>query len=298
VTPVDYLDRAVALGSLPDVTVCTFGDLVRVPSSTTTLERARAEGCSVEVVYSPRDALLLAKRTPRRRVVFLAVGFETTVPTIAAALAEAEADGVSNFLLLPGNKVIPPALRILAADPRVAVDGFLLPGHVSVITGADAFRFLADDLGVRGAVVGFTATDILRGVLELLEQVGQGTVRVVNLYGRAVTPSGNRVARELVDRFFVPVDSVWRGFGSVRGSGLALGERWPHRDASRIPVAVPAPREPAGCRCGDVLRGLVDPPECDLFGTACTPEDPVGACMVSSEGTCAAWHRHERMAAS
>lgn len=294
VTPVGYLDRALALAALPDTLVCTFGDLMRVPSSTTTLEEARAEGVRIEVVYSARDALDAARREPGSRVIFLAVGFETTTPTIAAALAEAEENGVENFLILPGNKVIPPAMLALVQDEELNVDGFLLPGHVSVLTGWEAFRFLAEDHDVPGAVVGFSPTDVLRGVLELLRQRCDGAASIENLYGRAVSSAGNRTAAELVEGFFEPADADWRGFGVIPGSGLGLMEGYSHRDASSIPVDLPEPKEPAGCRCGDVLRGVIDPPECPLFDSGCSPTSPVGACMVSSEGTCSAWYRHER----
>ena len=294
VTPVGYLDRAIALAALPDTVVCTFGDLMRVPSSTTSLEGARAEGARIEVVYSPRDALATARKAPESRVVFLAVGFETTTPTIAAAVAEAETNGIENFLILPGNKVIPPAMLALVQDEELNVGGFLLPGHVSVLTGWEAFRFLADDHGVPGAVVGFSPTDVLRGVLELLRQHGDGTAAVTNLYGRAVSPAGNRTAAALVVSLFHPSDADWRGFGVIPGSGLALRDRFAHRDAGRIPVSLTEPREPAGCRCGEVLRGVIDPPECPLFDAGCSPSDPIGACMVSGEGTCSAWYRHER----
>jgi hydrogenase expression/formation protein HypD len=294
VTPVDFLDRAVALAARPDTIVCTYGDLMRVPSSTISLEKARAQGCRIEVVYSCRDALDLAADHPDRSIVFLAVGFETTVPTIAAALAEAEAREVRNFLILSGNKVIPPPMRVLVDDSEINVDGFLLPGHVSTITGSDAFRFLATDHGVSGTVVGFAPTDVLRGVLELLERVREGEPRVSNLYGRVVTAAGNRTAHELVDRFFEPASTWWRGFGEIPGSGLALRSDWHHRDAALIDLELPPPVEPPACRCGDVLRGVIEPTECTLFATACTPDQPVGACMVSSEGTCSAWYRHER----
>jgi hydrogenase expression/formation protein HypD len=296
VTPVGYLDRALALAALTDTLVCTFGDLMRVPSSTATLEQARAEGARIEVVYSPRDALELAQKTPEERVIFLAVGFETTTPTIAAAVAEAEANDVENFLILPGNKVIPPAMLALVQDEELNVDGFLLPGHVSVLTGWEAFRFLASDHGVPGAVVGFSPTDVLRGVLELLRQRSHGTATVENLYGRAVSPAGNRTAAELVDDFFEPADEGWRGFGVIPGSGLTLRDRFSHRDAANIAVHLPEPKEPAGCRCGEVLRGVIDPPDCPLFDAGCSPTDPIGACMVSGEGTCSAWFRHERWA--
>jgi len=294
VTPVEYLDRAIALAHLPTTTVCTFGDLMRVPSSTSSLEQARADGAQVEVVYSPRDALELAAASPQRRVVFLAVGFETTAPTSAAALAEAEARGVDNFLVLPGNKVMPPPMRAIVDDPSIRVEGFLLPGHVSVITGWRAFDFLADEYNVSGVVVGFAPTDVLQGILDLLHFRRQGLARVANRYGRAVSEHGNPTAAELVNRFFAPATASWRGFGEIPGSGLCLKPEWAHRDASLLEVELPTPLEPKGCRCGDILRGVITPPECPLFDVSCTPDRPQGACMVSSEGTCAAWFKHER----
>lgn len=297
VTPVDFLDRALALAALPDVVVCTFGDLMRVPSSTVSLEQARADGVRVEIVYSPRDAVAMARQNPALRVVFLAVGFETTVPTIAGALDEAEAAGVPNFLLLPGNKTMPEVMKVLVDDPELDVDGFLLPGHVSVITGWRLFEFLAEDFGVSGVVAGFMPSDVAQGVLELIRMAAAKRVAIGNAYGRAVTADGNRHAWQLVDRYFEPSDEIWRGFGAVAGSGLGLRAEWAHRDASLIEVELPEPHEPAGCRCGDVLRGVIDPPECPLFDAGCDPETPIGACMVSSEGTCSAWFRHERWAA-
>ncbi len=298
VTPVDWLDRAVALARREDVILATFGDLMRVPSSGPTLEAVRSEGAPVEIVYSPRDALELARAHPDRRVVFLAVGFETTAPTIAAALVEAEREGLPNFSILPGNKTMPRPMELIAADPGIGVDGFLLPGHVSVITGSDCFGFLAAEYGLPGTVVGFTPVDVLRGVLEIVRQRLRGQARVVNLYGRVVTPGGNAAARRLLEQVFVPAPATWRGLGEIPDSGLDPAPAWSHRDARTLEVDLPEPREPEGCRCGEVLKGLIDPPQCPLFDTVCTPEDPVGACMVSSEGSCAAWHRHERLAAA
>jgi hydrogenase expression/formation protein HypD len=297
VTPVDYLDRAEALAALPGTVVCTFGDLVRVPSSRGSLERSRAQGARIRVVYSPRDALGAARENPSATVIFLAVGFETTAPTIVAAVEEAERLGISNFLILPGNKTVPPPLRALARDPDVRVNGVLLPGHVSVVTGSREFEFLPTEFGIPSAVVGFTPADVLRGVLELVEQLRDGRAEVVNLYGRVVTEEGNPHARALLDKFFEPASVSWRGLGTIPASGLALRAAWAHRDASLIDVALPEPVEPAGCRCGEILKGTIDPPECPLFAGDCTPDTPVGACMVSSEGTCAAWHRHERWGA-
>lgn len=295
VTPIDYMDRAVALARRPDVTICTYGDLMRVPSSSSSLERESAAGADVRIVYSARDALQIAREEPDRTVVFLGVGFETTLPTVAAALEEAERDGVPGFLVLPGAKLIEPPLRALLADDELAVDGFLLPGHVSVIVGADRYAFLHDELGVPGAIVGFTPVDVLRGVLSLLETIaGGGGPRVENLYARAVKPEGNPRARAAMARFFEPEDTRWRGLGPIPRSGLALRPAFAHRDAGRLEVRLDPPREPRGCRCGDVLRGAIEPPECPLYDRTCTPDTPVGACMVSSEGTCAAWYRHER----
>jgi len=294
VTPVNYLDRAEAVASLPGTVLYTFGDLFRVPSSRGSLEKLRARGGKVEVVYSPRDAVEKAASEPATRAVFLSVGFETTAPTVAAALQEAEEKGVKNFAILPGNKVVPPPLRALASDPGVAVDGFLLPGHVSVITGARCFGFLASEYHLPSAIVGFTPTDVLRGILEIVTQVAEGQAEVTNLYGRVVTQEGNSAAQRLMDRFFQSADATWRGLGTIPASGLELRPEWAHRDASLWEVELPAPREPEGCRCGEVLKGTIEPPQCPLFGSPCTPDEPVGACMVSSEGTCAAWYRHER----
>lgn len=294
VTPIEYMDVAVALARRPEIIVCTFGDLMRVPSSQSSLERESAAGGDVRVVYSPRDALSIARRDPGRQVVFLAVGFETTLPTIAAALEEAEREGIANLLVLPGAKLIEPPLRALVADGDVRVDGFLLPGHVSVVVGADFYRFL-DELGVSGVVVGFEPTDILRGVSALVAAHIEGRPRVSNLYERAVTRKGNRVAQSLLERFFEARDTGWRGLGTIPRSGLALRPAFAHRDASRLAVSLDPRREPRGCRCGEILKGVIEPPLCPLFDRGCTPDSPVGACMVSSEGTCAAWYRHERL---
>ncbi len=298
VTPVDYLDHALALAARPDVTLCTFGDLLRVPASRRdSLERASARGADVRIVYSPRDALALARELPARRVVFLAVGFETTMPGIAATLAEAEATGVPNFLILSGSKIIEPPLRALVADPALQLDGFVLPGHVSVVLGADFYRFLVADCRVAAAIVGFTPVELQHGIAELLQQVLDGAPRVANLYPRAVSNLGNRTAQALLARWFEPVDTRWRGLGVIPGSGLALRAEWAHRDAARIPVDLPESVEPKGCRCGEVLRGTITPPQCPLFARGCTPDHAIGACMVSGEGSCAAWYRHERHAA-
>jgi len=296
VTPVAYVDRAVALARQPGTILATFGDLLRVPASVSSLEQARAEGCRVQVVYSPHDAVELAAVHPEARVVFAGVGFETTVPTVAAALLEAEKRGLANFFVLSGHKVMPPALEALLADPTLALDGLILPGHVSVIIGARAYRPLLARHPIPAVISGFTPVDVLRTVAELVQQVVEGRAELVNLYGRVVREEGNVTAWSLVERVFVPTDARWRGLGDIPGSGLGLAPAFAARDAAQFPVTLPPPKEPPGCRCGDVLRGLIDPPDCPLFATACTPDTAVGACMVSAEGACAAWYRHERMA--
>lgn len=294
VTPISYMDRAVALSRQSDVILASFGDLLRVPSSHSSLEVESAQGARIEVVYSARDALALARSHPEMRVVFLGVGFETTIPTVAASLFEAEQEGIQNFAVLVGARLIEPPLRVLAEDPELQIDGFLLPGHVSVIVGSDFYSFLEGELALPSAIVGFDPVDILLGVQELLRQVAAGRPRVANLYERVVQPGGNPRARDLVSRYFEVVDVPWRGLGSIPQSGLAFRPEFADWDASLIPVELDEPVEPAGCRCGEILRGSIEPPECPLFDHGCTPTHAIGACMVSSEGTCAAWYRHER----
>lgn len=292
VTPVDYMDHAVALARRSGTTVCTFGDLLRVPSTLSSLEAERAAGADIRIVYSARDAVRIARDLPGRDVVFLGVGFETTMPTIAAAIGEAEREGVRNFTVLAGGKLIEPPLRALLEDGDVAVDAFLLPGHVSVILGAAFYSFLADEYQVPCAIAGFAPVDVMLALNEIAEQWAAGEARVANLYSRVVTTAGNRAAMEWMERIFTPVDTRWRGLGEIPRSGLALRPELSHRDAAQFEVDVDESVEPRGCRCGEVLKGTIAPPECPLYGSACTPDSPVGACMVSSEGTCAAWYRY------
>ncbi len=292
VTPVDYMDHAIALAQREGTILCTFGDLVRVPSTHTSLERVRAAGADVRIVYSPRDALQVARENPEHEVVFLGVGFETTLPTIAASIEEAEREGLANYSVLLGAKLIEPPLRALLEDGEVAVDAFLLPGHVSVILGAEFYNFLVEDFAAPCAIAGFAPVDVMLALNELAEQHTAGAARVANLYPRVVTAHGNRTAQALLERVFTPIDTHWRGLGLIPASGLGLRECYAHRDAARFTVDVCESIEPRGCRCGEVLKGTIRPPECPLFDTTCTPEAPVGACMVSAEGTCAAWHRY------
>jgi len=300
VTPVGYVDHAIALSMLPGVVVATFGDLVRVPGSRPksretafpTLVRARAGGADVRVVYSPLDALALARSQPNREIVFLGVGFETTAPAIGAALLRAADEELHNFSVLCAHKTIPGAMELLASSPDLRLDGFLCPGHVSVILGPEPYEPLARKHRLGCAIAGFEPAEILRGIVSLAEQADSASPRVDNCYGGAVRPGGNPRARAAMDRAFEPCDSVWRGLGMLPGSGLAIRPAFAAHDAARrFEVRLPEPVEPPGCRCGDVLRGVLDPAQCPLFGTICTPDEPQGACMVSSEGSCAArWH--------
>jgi hydrogenase expression/formation protein HypD len=289
VTAMHDLDTVIALCGLPEVTVATFGDLIRVPASGTSLAAARAAGADVRVVYSALDAVDLAAAQPAREVVFVGIGFETTAPTTAASILEARRRGVRNFSVLAVHKTMPPALRALLDLGETPITGFLLPGHVSVITGSACFDFLAADYGVAGVVAGFQPGDILEALLML---VRQATPAVGNQYTRAVQPQGNVVAQELMQRVYEPRDADWRGLGVIPGSGLGLRAEFAEHDAAlRFPVETGESLEPVGCRCGEVLRGVTDPADCPLFGRRCTPQEPVGACMVSSEGACAARYR-------
>ncbi len=290
VTAVGDLDVVVALARLPEVTIVTFGDLVRVPSSRSSLARERAAGADVRVVYSPLDALDLAAAEPDRQFVLAGIGFETTAPTVAGAVVLARERHLANFSVLSLHKTMPGALRALLDAGESRIDGFILPGHVSVVTGSDAYRFLVSDYGVGGVVAGFGPDDVLEALLMLARQARPA---IENGYRRAVAPAGNRVAQELLARVFEPCDAVWRGLGPIPGSGLRLAAEYRDLAAEeRFSVDPGEPIEPRGCRCGEVLRGLIDPAQCALFGRRCTPETPVGACMVSSEGSCAAHFRY------
>jgi hydrogenase expression/formation protein HypD len=290
VTAVGDLDRVVALARRAEVTIVTFGDLVRVPSSHSSLAAERAAGADVRVVYAPTDALELAAAEPERQFVLVGIGFETTAPTVAGALLMARDRGLGNLSVLSLHKTMPGALRALLDAGESRIDGFILPGHVSVVTGSDCYRFLPREYGVGGVVAGFTAADVLEALL-LLARQDRPAIEIG--YRRAVTAAGNRVAQELLARVFAPCDAVWRGLGLIPGSGLRLADEFRDYAAEeRFTVEPGEPVEPRGCRCGEVLRGLIDPPECALFGRRCTPETPVGACMVSSEGSCAAHFRY------
>ncbi|WP_236006249.1 hydrogenase formation protein HypD [Paradesulfitobacterium ferrireducens] len=289
------IDYMLELSTLPGVTVTTFGDMMRVPGSRGDLARAKANGADVKVVYSPLEAVEIAKSEPQRHVVFMGIGFETTVPTIAAALERAEAENLDNFSVYAAHKLTAPAVETLLQDPELKLDGLILPGHVSVITGRSYFSFVADQYALPAAITGFDALDILAGLKDILDQYSQLTPRVTNCYPRVVRENGNRKAWGLVERFFTGDTVKWRGLGEIPESGLVLRPPYARFDASkRFPLTLPASHTPKGCLCGNVLKGKNLPFDCRHFAVSCTPVHPVGPCMVSGEGTCSTYYKYER----
>ena len=293
VTPDGYVDAAIELGHKPDVTLTSFGDMLRVPGKNSTLEKERAAGADVRIVYSPLDAVELAASTKDRQIVFLGVGFETTAPTIGGAIKAASDRGLRNFSVLSSVRTIPEAMALLAQDPEIQIQGFLCPGHVSVIIGTTPYRFLAEKYGIPCAICGFEPLDILLGISMLQRQRKDGAARVDNAYPRGVSPEGNRKAREMTMEIFEPHDTEWRGIGEIRGSGLRIRDRYAEFDAEKkLGVSVAFSRASTPCRCGDILKGKILPTDCPLFGKTCVPQEPVGPCMVSTEGTCAAYYKY------
>jgi hydrogenase expression/formation protein HypD len=296
VTSQSDIDQIVELAARKDVTLCTYGDMMRVTGSGgASLERARGDGADVRVIYSTMDALRFATREPQRQVVLAAVGFETTAPATAAAVVEANKQGLTNFSVLMSHKRIVPAMIALLDSGRVNVDGFLCPGHVSVIIGAATFRKIVLNYHLPCVVGGFEDVQIAQALAVLTELVADGTPQLHNQYPLAVEMAGNRRALNVMRAAFVPSDAQWRGLGVIRRSGFALRARLRKFDArNRFGLQPRDVPEPVGCRCGDVITGRCTPGECRLFAKACTPIDPVGPCMVSSEGTCQAWFRYGR----
>ncbi|MCI7064501.1 MAG: hydrogenase formation protein HypD [Mitsuokella jalaludinii] len=286
VTPVSYIDEAIFLAEERHATICTFGDLVRVPGTEKTLADARSRGASIQVVYTPLDAVTYAEEHPREEVVFLSVGFETTTPSACLALKRAEAQDIANFSLLTANKTMPAAYEAMASH----TDAYLYPGHVCAITGTSQPESLTKQ-GISGAVAGFTASELLTALAVILEKSRSGEPFFVNAYPRVVRPEGNPAARALVAQFMEPCDAEWRGLGVLEASGLQLRAAFAARDA-RVRFSIPeiAGRERHACHCGAILQGLEKPTDCPLYSTACTPDHPVGACMVSREGACSAYY--------
>ncbi|PKL35888.1 MAG: hydrogenase formation protein HypD [Spirochaetae bacterium HGW-Spirochaetae-1] len=295
VTANEYLDRAIQVGKEHNAILTTFGDMIKVPSSYSSLGRELGDGMDIRVVYSPLESLDIAVDNPGREVVFLSVGFETTAPTQAAAVMEAKKRNISNFSILPGNKLTPPAVAALLSLGEVRIDGFILPGHVSAILGSEAWRFIVDDFHKPCVIAGFETPDLLTGTISLVEILIRGELSLVNEYPVIVKKEGNVRAREIMYEVFEKSDATWRGIGVIPESGLSVREGYADFDASRkLHVTPPEPKEHAGCKCGELLRGLILPPDCPLFAKACSPERPVGPCMVSTEGPCSAYYKYWR----
>jgi hydrogenase expression/formation protein HypD len=290
------IDGFLALGDRPQTILASFGDMLRVPGSETSLERQRAAGADVRIVYAPFDAVEIARQEPGKEVVFFGVGFETTMPATALAILTAAAQKLDNFSVFAVHKTMPGALRALLASGEVRVSGLLLPGHVTTIIGAAVYSFIPEEFHIPCAVTGFEPVDLMLGIESILAQRREGAARVDNVYTRAVQAPPNPRAQAVLEEVFAPADADWRGLGLIPASGAAIRENFARFDARKrfaaLIDAVPAPR-PSACRCGEVLRAVLRPSQCPLFATACTPSQPVGPCMVSSEGACAAAYRYE-----
>jgi hydrogenase expression/formation protein HypD len=294
VTTVEDIEWAIRIASQPGVILTSFGDMLKVPGASASLAEIRAQGADVRVVYSPLEALELARENRQKRVVFYGVGFETTAPAVAATVIAARGEGLSNFSLLSLHKLIPPAIAALLSDDASYIDGFLCPGHVSTIIGAEPYRFICEQYHKPAVISGFEPVDILESILRLVRQHESSQPKVEIQYRRAVSSAGNLKAQRLMQQVFKICDSRWRGLGMIPASGLRLKAEFAGFDARKLwGIQLPPLSEPKGCLCGQVLRGAVNPQQCPLFGKRCIPEKPVGPCMVSSEGTCAAYYKYQ-----
>jgi hydrogenase expression/formation protein HypD len=291
VTATSDLDKAIFLSHLPHTIIATFGDMVRVPGSHGSLACARAEGADVRVVYSTMDALNIAQENPQSQVIFIGIGFETTIPTIAASILEAQERGIDNYHVLPLGKLCPPVMKTLLAIGETRIDGIIGPGHVSAIIGSRPYEFIPQEYGVPLVISGFEPLDILQAVGMLVDQIESNSPKVEIAYRRGVKPEGNTKAQQLMQQVFEVTSASWRGMGEIPHSGLSIRGEFGHFDALKVYNVEPGlPREPKGCICGEILRGIKTPRDCQLFRRVCTPENPVGPCMVSSEGSCAAYY--------
>jgi len=293
VTPQSDIDRAIEIARIKDVIMTTFGDMLRVPGSRGTLEKIKGSGADVRVVYSCRDALKIARNNPHNKIVFMGIGFETTSPTVAATILEAKRQGIKNFFVLSNFKLIFPALTHLAQSKKVQVNGFICPGHVSVITGSAPYEKLARRYKKPCVITGFDEIDIIKGIKCLIEQIRKHAYKVEIAYKRAVKKEGNIRARRILGSIFMPCDSQWRGLGVIKRSGLKLRKEFKEFAGEKeFKIKLPKAIKSKGCICGEVLQGIKSPRDCRLFKKVCTPQNPIGPCMVSSEGTCAAFYRY------
>jgi hydrogenase expression/formation protein HypD len=294
VTSRHFIDKAVAYSRLKNVIIATYGDLIRVPGSSSTLEKEKANGADVRIVYSILDALEIAKKNRSKKIIFLGIGFETTAPASAAGLVKAQMAGLWNFHVYSAHKVMPPAMEALI-DEGVNINGYIGPGHVSTITGSGIYENIPKKYGLGVVISGFEPTDLMQSILMLVKQLESNNPRVEIQYTRAVKPEGNLKAQQMLDEVFEYGDDWWRGLGVLKNSGLKIRKAYEKHDAEKmIEVDVETTKEPKGCLCGEVLRGITKPKECPLFGKICTPSNPIGSCMVSNEGSCQAYYLYNR----
>jgi hydrogenase expression/formation protein HypD len=292
VTPASYFDELVQLALEKNVRIATFGDLFRVPGSRTSMAQAKATGAVIDIVTSPLAAISIAEKNPEQEIVFTAVGFETTAPSTAAAVREAASQRCANLSFFVAHRLVPPALEALVSEPELRISAFLLPGHVSAIIGENAYGLLARRR-IPGVIAGFEPLDILAGILAILDMLSEKRPSVMNMYPRVARKEGNIAAQRLMAEIFEPCDAFWRGIGRLPASGLRLRTRYAAFDAAhKFGLTVDKDDMPMGCSCGEVLKGLLRPDGCRLFGKSCTPDNPVGPCMVSSEGSCAAYFKY------
>jgi len=295
VTPQSYIDTALALAEKENVIIATFGDMMKVPGKKGSLTQKKAAGADVRIVYSPMDCLDMALKNPSKKIAFLSVGFETTAPMTAVTVMEAKKENISNLFFFTAHKIVPPAMEALVQDKDLKIDGFLLPGHVCAIIGTKPFEFLSRDYHIPGVVTGFEPIDILQGLNTLVTLMSQKEFRIENDYKRIVKTEGNPIAMEYLKKVFNNVESSWRGMGRIPNSGLEFNCEYEDFDALRhFQIDYEDYDGSPGCKCGEILKGKIKPIDCPLFKKLCTPENPVGSCMVSSEGTCAAYYRYHK----
>ncbi|MDO0823146.1 hydrogenase formation protein HypD [Desulfosporosinus nitroreducens] len=293
VTPQSYIDTALELSNRKDVIMATFGDMMKVPGRRSSLLKKKAEGADIRIVYSPMDCLTLAAENPSKQIIFLAVGFETTAPMTAVTAIEARKKRLGNLFFFTAHKIVPPVMEVLVKDKDLNLDGFLLPGHVSAIIGTEPYEFLSEDFNIPGVVAGFEPVDILQGLNTLVSLISKKDHRIANDYKRIVRTDGNSQAKDYMNKAFNIVDSNWRGIGKVPKSGLEFNRQFEDFDALKhFEICYEEYDGGSGCRCGEILKGKINPTQCPLFKQLCTPENPIGSCMVSSEGTCAAYFRY------
>ncbi|HEY8891276.1 MAG TPA: hydrogenase formation protein HypD [Clostridium sp.] len=295
VTPQSYIDTAITLSEKENVIIATFGDMMRVPGKKGSLSTKKAEGIDVRIVYSPMDCLAMASQNPSKEVVFLSVGFETTAPMAAVTVMEAKKNNIKNLFFFTAHKIVPPAMEALVQDEDLKIDGFLLPGHVCAIIGTKPYEFLSEDYNIPGVVTGFEPIDILQGLNTLVNLISKKEYKIENEYKRIVKTEGNPIALEYLNKAFDIVDSSWRGLGRIPKSGLEFNSEYEDFDALKhFKIDYEEYDGSPGCKCGEILKGKIKPTDCPLFKKLCTPENPVGSCMVSSEGTCAAYYRYNK----